>query len=629
MASEKIQLKIQADIGAAQKKLADLKKSTNDTRDSIGIMGVTWGGVKAQFTKFKLIAVNGLKVVRTQIQLASLGIKSMFAGSVIKGAKTLFNVIKVGIASTGIGLLLVAFAGLVQYFSDSEKGASKFKQITAQLGVVVGNVTDIISDLGKSVFKLVTGDFQGFKDGLKEVGQGVKDFGELTRKEMGEANQLEKDRLALQIFERKAMVDKAEAQKEMMRLRLKARDEDNFSAKERVKFMNEATRLAEVQLEKDLHVAKEKLRMQIAENGFSKSTEKNLEAEAQLEADVFRIQTANFSERKRMEMETIALKNQAKAQDKADSDAILSASKEVNKERQALLLESEKIAADIHIKGIKDTQEKEQYILNEAFNEKKQKIKDSVLLEADKLAAIELLDEQHRINTDIIDDKFNNAKILKDKAASDKLSELKHENLLLEIEDKTEKSLADLDFQESKELKSIESMENSEALKTEIKKKYAKKRDDIDKASAKLTEVTEGMKLNAISNGLKALGSLAGEHKALAVAQATIDGYSAVQGALSDKTVPSTALRMINAVSMGVMAVANVKKILSTSVPNATGGGGGMQNTDTVTPNNTFVGGNFDLSGGASQQPIEAFVVTDSMTNSQDKLSNIRRRATI
>ena len=41
MASEKIQLKIQADIGAAQKKLADLKKSTNDTRDSIGIMGVT------------------------------------------------------------------------------------------------------------------------------------------------------------------------------------------------------------------------------------------------------------------------------------------------------------------------------------------------------------------------------------------------------------------------------------------------------------------------------------------------------------------------------------------------------------------------------------------------------------
>ena len=48
------------------------------------------------------------------------------------------------------------------YFSDSEKGASKFKEITAQLGVVVGNVTDIISDLGKSVFKLITGDFDGF-----------------------------------------------------------------------------------------------------------------------------------------------------------------------------------------------------------------------------------------------------------------------------------------------------------------------------------------------------------------------------------------------------------------------------------------------------------------------------------
>ena len=37
----------------------------------------------------------------------------------------------------------------------------------------------------------------------------------------------------------------------------------------------------------------------------------------------------------------------------------------------------------------------------------------------------------------------------------------------------------------------------------------------------------------------------------------------------------------------------------------------------------------FELSGGIKPEPVKAFVVTDEMTNSQDQLANIRRRATI
>ena len=39
--------------------------------------------------------------------------------------------------------------------------------------------------------------------------------------------------------------------------------------------------------------------------------------------------------------------------------------------------------------------------------------------------------------------------------------------------------------------------------------------------------------------------------------------------------------------------------------------------------------GAFELGGGVAPEPVKAFVVTDEMTNSQDQLANIRRRATI
>ena len=42
-----------------------------------------------------------------------------------------------------------------------------------------------------------------------------------------------------------------------------------------------------------------------------------------------------------------------------------------------------------------------------------------------------------------------------------------------------------------------------------------------------------------------------------------------------------------------------------------------------------MMSGAFELGGGMAPEPVKAFVVTDEMTNSQNQLANIRRRATI
>jgi hypothetical protein len=47
------------------------------------------------------------------------------------------------------------------------------------------------------------------------------------------------------------------------------------------------------------------------------------------------------------------------------------------------------------------------------------------------------------------------------------------------------------------------------------------------------------------------------------------------------------------------------------------------------TPAPEMLSGRFQLGGVEEQQPVQAYVVTDSLTDNQNKLAYIRRRATI
>ena len=448
----------------------------------------------------------------SEFKFMGVSLKSVTDGirSMGRVAVRSFSSIKAAIASTGIGLFVVAIGSLAQYFKDSEEGASKFKQITTQLGVALGNVTDIISDAGKALFNLITGNFDAFKESLKETVQGVKDFGKTTKEEMKVANQLEKDRLALQKFEREAIVEKARTEKDIMELRLKARDIEKFSNEERLEFMRTANRLADEQLQKDLHVANEKLRFQQVENSFSKSTKENLDAEANLQAQVFQIERSNFSERKRMKSEEQAIVRAVAAEESA-----------ALKKKEA----EEKKARDEKAK-------------------------------ADKKAADEAIKEAKRV-------------------ADEKIA---------------------------------------------------------------ITKAEESFKKKTIELGFGAAAAMAGENAALskgvAAAQTiyqTQQGIMAALGATSvgDKLLPYP-VRLANAIATGVMGAAALAKIMSTNPTQGGGGGGSSTVSGAASPAPQMTSGQFTLGGDVMQpEPVQAFVVTDDMTNSQNKLANIRRRATI
>tara|TARA_R100001440_G_scaffold15293_2_gene25997 strand:- start:18738 stop:20471 length:1734 start_codon:yes stop_codon:yes gene_type:complete len=573
---EQIVLSLVTDAVKAKKDIDKVSASTKEAKQETTLLSAAFGKVKA----------------------AMVGVKAT--------AKVLFGSIKAGLISTGIGAFVVVIGSMVQFFKDSEEGASKLKGILAQVGVVVGNITDIVSNLGKAFFNLLTGDFSAFKDGIAEAIDGVKNFGEQTRTEMQSASQLEKDRLALQKFEREASVEKAKTESEIMRLRLQARDIEQFTNEERLSFMRQANKLADEQLEKDLHVAKEKLRFQQVENSYSKSTQENLDAEAALEAELHRITRSNFSERKRMKSEEQALvREQAAEQKKIEADA-------------------KKKADDI----------------------KKQE-------EADAKAKAERM-----------------------KKSNEMLQKLQNEELIAQANNQFEKARVQAGIEEEAALAAVEGMENQEALKTAIRDKYAGIRKGIAKAEADAEIALEKQKAKAVADTLGNAAALAGEgteaFKALKLAETIINTATGAQAAYTATVgipVVGPVLAPINAGLAIAAGMKQVDTIMQTQVPEAKARGGiirgyGSGTSDSIPARlsrgevvinaksakafrpllssiNVAGGGIGFARGGAtapdvgdaldmmSPTPVKAFVVTDDMTKSQDRLSKIRRRASL
>ena len=119
-----------------------------------------------------------------------------------------------------------------------------------------------------------------------------------------------------------------------------------------------------------------------------------------------------------------------------------------------------------------------------------------------------------------------------------------------------------------------------------------------------------------------ALSSLAGDNKALAVASAIIDTYVGANKAYAQ----GGAVGFISAAAVVAAGLANVRKKMEQDVGS---GSGSAPSASAQTPAPQMLSGAFDLGGVQAPEPVQAFVVTDDMTNSQDKLATIRRRATI
>jgi hypothetical protein len=158
--------------------------------------------------------------------------------------------------------------------------------------------------------------------------------------------------------------------------------------------------------------------------------------------------------------------------------------------------------------------------------------------------------------------------------------------------------------------------------------------------TAAITKQYEGQKAQIVASGVNAqlgaysaltgaLGKLAGENKEMAIAQAVMDTYAAANAVLKDPTLVGP-MRWVSAAAVIATGLANVQQIMKTDVPGGGGGGGGgNMGVESQAPAPEMLSGQFTLGGGQAPEPVQAYVVSDDITNNQNKLAAIRRRATI
>jgi hypothetical protein len=187
-----------------------------------------------------------------------------------------------------------------------------------------------------------------------------------------------------------------------------------------------------------------------------------------------------------------------------------------------------------------------------------------------------------------------------------------------------------------------EGMSGLERELEELEAAYKLKLDMARKSGMDTTAITkqyEAQKEQIVASGVNAqlgaysaltgaLGKLAGENKEMAIAQAVMDTYAAANAVLKDPTLVGP-MRWISAAAVIATGLANVQQIMQTEVPGGGGGGGSVPAANTETPAPEMLSGAFTLGGGVKPEPLQAFVVSDDITNNQDKLAAIRRRATI
>ena len=360
-----------ANLDEMQKEYSKLEKQVDKTSESqqeLGnILDTTTGGA---VTKFKNLRGT--------------------LGNVIKSFKSL----RVAILATGIGALVIALGSLVTMFQNSEEGQNKFAKLMTQIGVVTGNVIDIISDFGKVMFNVVTGNFKAAGEAINDVTEGIKNFGEETRKEIAVAGELADKRAEADKQERRLLLERAEADRKIAELREIAADKENVAVEERIEAIKEAGRIAEEITEKEIAAARLRFEAKKAENQLSESTKEDLDEQAQLQARLIELETARLRKQKALTAEiTTALR-----EEQAERNAILAEQKakeaeeekleeEKKKEKREKELEEEKLLAEE-----KAQLEKEQLARNQrvAANEvaTQQKIMDAKRMAVDSAIAL-------------------------------------------------------------------------------------------------------------------------------------------------------------------------------------------------------------------------------------------------
>ena len=622
-----------------------------------------------------------LSGVENMADKATGGLVSGFKGSVgaIKGVVKGFKTLRGAIIATGIGALVLVVSSLMAAFTDSEEGANKFSKILKVLGTVVDNVLDLFADfgeaiisafenpqealmsfvnllknqvinringlmelipaLGKAVQLVFSGDFsEAGKVATNAVGKVVLGVEDVTEK-IQAATQATKEFIAENIeeakkaagvadmrakaakLERELLVQRSKLESEIANLRLKSRQEEEFSSEERKQALLDAQKLEDKLLQKETEVLKLRRDAQVEENTFARSNIENLDKEAEAIAAVNRIAATRANQQRTTQRELNTLNKQIQAENKRIADEKKAIDDAALKRTEAALKSENNLA-----------------IKRKRFDA--EQIED----ELEKLERLKEIDlEEQEIETARLQDVINNANA-GTQARID--AEIAYNEFLEQSRQKNK--TRDKEIQDQK-------LADQKAHWDEMEAEFNEFSDDLFKKDKEITDARISLEealVSATSSALGSIAQLAGEGTKIAKVAAIADiiigtGVGFIQGLdIAQKSAKATGpgaavafpIFYATQVAAVLSAAAQAKNVLSRakgpqppSVSPPSIGGGGAATSPTQPPSFNVVGqsGFNQIAGALGQQPpTQAYVVAGNVTTAQQLQNNTITQAT-
>jgi len=343
--AETIKKVVEVEVDVKSSEVTQLNKEIKTTNSNLEETNAATTGLTNQLDKMTGGAISGFKGVVSGVKKGVMAMKSL----------------KVAIAATGIGLLVVAVGALTAAFRGSEEGQNKLAKIMGVIGVLTGNLVDLLADLGDIIIKAfenpqetiknfanaiktnitnrITGllnllpslgeaislVFEGkfraagkvaanavgqvvlgvenVTDKIKEAGDALVEFGKQNLEEAKQGAKVADMRAKADKIERALIVERSKLESEIAALRLKSRQEEEFSAEERKQALLDAQTLEDSLLEKETEYLTLRAEAQTLENTFARSNKENLDAEANAIAAVNRMNAARLNQQRQTQRE--------------------------------------------------------------------------------------------------------------------------------------------------------------------------------------------------------------------------------------------------------------------------------------------------------------------------------------
>ena len=157
------------------KRFKDLTEQSKKLRDEIKGADEATGRFQGNVGNYKNAILDafsqmGVNVsgITKAMNLAGDATKTTTLG--VGGLSGALKILKLAIASTGIGLLVVALGSLVTYFQSTEEGAAKLQKILSPFKILFGNIAERAADFGEKIVAA----FENPKQAVADLWEAIK-----------------------------------------------------------------------------------------------------------------------------------------------------------------------------------------------------------------------------------------------------------------------------------------------------------------------------------------------------------------------------------------------------------------------------------------------------------------------